>query len=157
MMYRFRIGNYRISFTFALVTDVVGVNGNLDGNDHILMWDFDKTTLNDVVESLLTVQLVYELPKIYILESKKDTNFMAYCFKRTPWRKVVEIIAFTKGVDWNYLRVGIYRNHFTLRVTPKSGRKPKLIWTLKSNVPEDCNIFELMSWVEYETLADKRL
>lgn len=157
MIYKFRIGKYRITFTFAPVTDIIGVNSYLDGDDHILMWDFDETTLVDVVESLLEVQRIYYLPKIYIMESKKDINFMAYCFKRTPWRKVVEITAITKGVDWNYLKYGMYRNHFTLRVTPKCGRKLKFVGTLVSDVPEDCSIPELMSWVKYETLADKKV
>ena len=79
---------------------------------------------------------------------------MAYCFKRLPWLKVVEILAFTKGVDWNYFKYGVYRGHFTLRVTPKSGRKPKLIWMLVSAVPEDCGIVDLIYWTRYETLAD---
>jgi len=157
MIWKFRIGKWRITFTFAPVTDIIGVNSNLDGDDHILMWDFDETSFDDVVDELLRVQRIYELPKIYILETKKNTNYMAYCFKRTPWRKVVEIIAFTKGVDWNYLKYGMYRNHFTLRVTPKCKRNVKLIWTLTSAVPEDCSIPELKSWVKYETLADKRL
>jgi hypothetical protein len=157
MIWKLRIGKWRITFTFAPVTDVIGVNSNLDGDDHILMWDFDDTSLKDVVDELLRVQRIYELPKIYILETKKDTNYMAYCFKRTPWRKVVEIIAFTKGVDWNYLKYGVYRNRFTLRVTPKCERLIRLCLTLPSAVPEDCSIPDLKSWVKYETLADKRL
>lgn len=154
MIKKFRIGRWRFTFTMAPVTNVVGVNSNIDKDDHILMWDFDDTTFDDVFKNLLTVQRVYELPNIYILETLEGKNYMAYCFKRTPWRKVVEITAFTKGVDPNYFKYGVYRNHFTLRVTKKCGRKPKLIWTLKSSVPEDCTVKELRSWTKYETLAD---
>jgi len=137
------------------MSDVTGVNGNLEDDNHILMWDFDNTTLNDVATELLKVQRVYELPTIHILETKDNKNFMAYCFKRTPWLKVVEILAFTKGVDWNYIKYGVYRGHFTLRVTPKDGREPKLIWSLVSDVPDDCSVADLMSWTKYETLSGK--
>jgi len=154
MIWKWRVGRWRITFTFAPVTNVTGVNSNLEDGNHILMWDFDDTTFDDVFKSLLTTQRVYELPNIYILETLKDKNFMAYCFKRTPLFEAAEIIAFTKGVDWNYFKYGVYRNHFTLRVTPKCGREIKLIWTLKSGVPEDCSIPELKSWTIYETLAD---
>lgn len=154
MIKKWRIGRWRITFTFAPVTNVTGVNSNLEDGNHILMWDFDDTTFDDVFKNLLTVQRIYDLPHIYILETLEDKNFMAYCFKRTPWRKVVEITAFTKDVDPNFFKYGVYRDHFTLRVTPKCGRKPKLVWILRSLIPEDCSIPELKSWTIYETLAD---
>lgn len=155
MIWKWRIWKWRITFTFAPMSDVTGVNGNLETGSHILMWDFDDTDLNTVVTNLLKVQSIYELPTIHILETKSNTNFMAYCFKRTDWLKVVEILAFTEGVDWNYFKYGVYRGHFTLRVTPKDGREPKLIWSLISDVPDNCSIADLMSWTKYETLSDK--
>ncbi len=154
MILKLRIGRWRFTFTVAPLTDVVGVNSNLEDGDHILMWDFDETTFDEVFKNLLMVQRIYNLSSIYILETKKDTNYIAYCFKKTPWLKVVEILAFTKGVDWNYFKYGVYRGNFTLRVTAKSGRTHKHIWTLRSEVPDDCSIPELKSWVKYETLED---
>jgi len=118
------------------------------------MWDFDDTTLNNVVASLLSVQRVYELPTIYILETKAGKNFIAYCLKETLWRKAIEIITYTKGVDYNFIKYGIYRNKFTLRVSPKCGRKIKLVYKLFSDEPEDVKVKALKSWVQYETLPD---
>lgn len=154
MIKKWRIGRWRLTITFAPMSDVTGVNSNLEDGNHILMWDFDDTTLNDVATSLLKVQSIYELPHIHILETKENKNFIAYCFKRLPWLKVVEILAFTKGMDWNYFKYGVYRGHFTLRVTPKDGREPKLIWMLHSDTPEDCVIADLRRWTKYETLSD---
>lgn len=71
-------------------------------------------------------------------------------------RRAVEIIAFTKGVDWNYFKYGVYRGNFTLRVSPKCGRVIKHAYTLKSDVEEDITIHDLREWLEYETLADGR-
>jgi len=154
MILKITIGNWRFTFSMAPITRVVGVNSLLPDGQHILMWDFDETNFWQVHDALLETQRVYQLPNIYILETKKDTNYQAYCFKAVPWRKAVEIIAFTKGVDWNYFKYGVFRGKFTLRVSPKCGRKPKLVHILKSDIPEDVFIHDLRDWVEYETLAD---
>jgi len=155
MIKKWRIGRWRITFTFAPVTNVLGVNSNLPDGNHVLMWDFDDTDLNTVVETLIRVQRIYDLPNIYVLSTKGGENFIAYCFKRTPWRKAVEILAFTKNVDWNFIKYSVYRGHFTLRVGAKCGRIPQLAWIIMSNVEEDCSIREMRSWVRYETLADE--
>lgn len=154
MIWRIRIGRWRFTFTLARTTTVTGVNSKLDSGEHILMWDFDDKRLADVRNALELTQETYGLPAIYILETKKDKNYIAYCFKRLEWRKVVEIITYTPNVDWGFIKYGIFREHFTLRVTPKSGRRPKLVWILRSNVPEDAYITDLKSWVKYETLED---
>ncbi len=154
MILKFQIYRWRFTFTMAPVTSVYGVNSTLPDGKHILMWDFDDTNIDKVATSLSKVQSVYNLSNIYILETKKDKNYIAYCFKSVSWRKVVEIIAFTKGVDKNFFKYGVYREKFTLRVTPKSGRKPKLIYTLKTNVEETAHIKQLGSWVKYQTLSD---
>lgn len=154
MILKLTIAGWRFTWSMAPVTKVVGVNSNLPNGNHVLMWDFDESTLNYVTEALLHIQHIYALPNIYILETKAKENYIAYCFMQNSWRKTVEIIATTKGVDWNYFKYGVYRGKFTLRVSSKCGRKPRLIWTLQSEIPENCSIRELRSWVKYETLAD---
>lgn len=154
MIFRLQLGNWRFTFTIAPVTTVVGVNSRLPDGNHILMWDFDDTTLGQVIKDLDRVQSVYELPAIYILETKMRTNYIAYCFASKPWRKVIEIIAFTRGVDANFFKYGVYRERFTLRVTPKGGRRPFLKYVLKSGIKPDVEIRDLKSWVKYQTLAD---
>lgn len=154
MILKLTIAGWRFTWSMAPITKVIGVNSNLPNGNHVLMWDFDESTKEYVTESLLHIQNIYALPNIYILETKKDTNYIAYCFHQCSFRKCVEIIATTKGVDWNYFKYGVYRGHFTLRVSSKCGRKPRLIWTLAGLTPENCTVNELRSWVQYETLAD---
>lgn len=154
MIYRLRIGRWRFTFTIARTQEVAGVNSLLPDGKHILMWDFDESDFPTVRNSLELTQRTYDLPPIYILETKKGTNYFAYCFAKLDWRKAIEIIAFTKGVDWGFLKFGVFRGKFTLRVTPKCGRKPKLVKILPSDVPEDCFIYDLKNWVRYETLED---
>ena len=154
MIIKLTIFNWRFTFSCAPITKIIGVNSILPNGNHILMWDFDDITLNNVVAALLITQRTYNLPTIYIMETKKDKNYIAYCFKEVTWRKTIEIITYTKGVDYNFIKYGIYRNKFTLRVSPKCGRKPKLVYKLFSDEPEDVKIKDLKSWVQYETIPD---
>ena len=155
MIKRITIRDIRITLTIARIVKVSGFNSLLTDGNHILMWDFDDTTFNEVHDNLLTVQDAYRLPKIYILETMKDVNFMAYCFRRTPWKEAVLIVGQTEGVDWNFFKYGVYRDKFTLRVTDKGYGKPHLVATLDSEVPQNATVLDLATWVRYETLRRK--
>jgi hypothetical protein len=152
MIKKLRVGKWRFTFTFAPVTDVVGVNSNLPDGDHILMWDFDGVPLRDVILALDDVQEDQLLPNIYILNTGKRNHHIAYCFERCPWRVAVKIIADTPKVDWNFFKYGVYRGHFTLRVSDKNHRKIKLVKVLKGLRSETASVLELKSWTKYETL-----
>jgi len=154
MMLRFRIGRWRFSLNVVHVTDVAGVNSILPDGKHILMWDFDGVTQKQVIESLIEVQRKYKLPTIYILYTGKKGHYMAYCFKRCEWQKAIEIIAATKHVDMTFFRFGVWRKKFTLRITPKDGRRIRLFMKLPSSYLEDVTINELDSFVKYETISD---
>ena len=118
------------------------------------MWDFDDKPLPIVETALEDIQYRYNLPNIYILNTGKPYHFIAYCFSQCLWKHAVEIVASTVGVDKNFFKYGVYREHFTLRVTPKCGRKLTLVRLLESDTPENCTVAELKSWVQYETLPD---
>jgi len=148
MIIRIRILNWRFTLTFAPVVNVIGVNSKLPGDKHIIMWDFDDIPLDTVAAELEIVQLIYELPNIYILSSGAPNHYIAYCFHRCKWRDSIEIVAATPSVDASFFKYGVYREHWTLRVSPKEGRKPQLAYTLKSQKRETANISELNSWVK---------
>jgi hypothetical protein len=148
MIIKIRIAHWRFTWTFAPVTNVTGVNSNLPEGDHITMWDFDDVPLWAVAVELDMIKDIYSLPNIYILNTGKPDHHIAYCFKAMPWRDSVQIVASTHCVDPNFFKYGVYREHWTLRVTPKEGRKPKLVKILHSQVKEDCSIDELNSWVQ---------
>ena len=152
MIKRFKIKGVRFTFTIARTTKVIGVNSNMADGRHILMWDFDGVALDMVKAQLGYVQSRYLLSSIYILRTKVPDNYIAYCFTACDWRRTIEIIASTGYVDLNFFKFGVYRGHFTLRVTPKNGRTPRLIETLEGHELSDCEIDDLKSWVRYETL-----
>jgi len=116
------------------------------------MWDFDEIPLEEVCAALKVVQTRYFLSDIHICRTKEPDNYIAYCFSSQEWRRAVEIIASTPKVDWQFLRFGVYRGHFTLRVTPKGDREIKLATRLEGLELPDCAPQDLKSWVRYETL-----
>jgi len=154
MIWQLRIGRWKFTFTMARVTDVIGVNSRLPDGKHILMWDFDDVELRGVVKALKMQMRRYKLPRIYVLNSGADRHWMAYCFDRREWREAYGIVASTPHVDMGYLKYAAVRGHFTLRVSPKDGRKIKLVCIIPSPHPERAYVKELRSWVRYETLAD---
>lgn len=155
MIKRITIGDLRLTFTAARIVKVGGFNSLCTDKNHILMWDFDDTSLEVVCDALKFVQDKYYLSRIYVLETKKDTNFIAYCFSKTDWHKAVQIVASTPGIDWNFFKYGVYRDKFTLRVTDKGHGKPHCVAVLESPYHEDATVLDLATWVNYETLKDK--
>lgn len=154
MIFKLRFGKMRLTITLAPVLDVAGVNSLLPDGNHVLMWDFDDVPLNKVKKALHMQQLMYNLPKIRILETLADKNYIAYCLTRCKFMEAAEIIAGTMYICENFYKWGVFRRRFTLRITPKLKRKPKLIYVLNSRVHEDVGIDELKSFVQYETLLD---
>jgi hypothetical protein len=152
MILKLRIGHWRITFTFAQVTDVIGVNSKLPNGNHILMWDFDNTPLNDIRIALTLIQAEYNLPNIYILKTSEPDNYIAYCFDSTPWNLARAIIGCTPLIDENFFKWAVFRRRFTLRVGAKAGVMPHIVAVLRSIIEETATIEELRSWVRYETL-----
>lgn len=148
MIFKIRIAHWKFTFTFAPVTDVTGVNSNLPDGSHIIMWDFDDIPLEILADELEYLQDQLGLPNIYILNTGNPNHYIAYCFKRCTWQYSIEAVARIWLVDPSFFKYGVYREHWTLRVTPKEGRKPKLVKILHSPIPEDTSIDELNSWVQ---------
>jgi hypothetical protein len=153
MIKRLTIGHYRLTLTFARIAKVIGVNSELENGRHILMWDFDDVPLDVVMLGLRLVQVRYHLSDIHICRTKEPDNYIAYCFSSQEWRVACEIVAQTRNVDWQFFRFGVYRGHFTLRVTPKGDRQIRFATRLASYYEPDCKPEDLKSWVRYETLS----
>lgn len=152
---RTTIGKWRFTLTVARIAKVIGVNSELENGRHILMWDFDGIPLEYVKLELKRVQTRYFLSDIIICRTKEPDNYVAYCFSSQDWQTACEIVCQTTGVDWNFFRFGVYRHHFTLRVTPKNEREIKYADTLEGYRLRDCEPTDLKSWVRYETLSWK--
>ncbi|GAH46862.1 unnamed protein product [marine sediment metagenome] len=121
MIKRIDIGSLRFTFSFSPVFTVTGVNSYVGDNLHILMWDFDDVTLEQVKDALKVVQTRYLLSDIHIAKTRETGGYHGFCFTTHEWRRTVEILAATNHIDMKYLKWCLFRGRLTLRLTSKSG------------------------------------
>jgi len=139
---------FRLAFQVKRVEVVEGVNSKIDDETHFLMWDFDDIELPLVLIYLFKVQRRFRLPDISILKTKEN-GYHAYCFKACTFEKARGIIAFTPGVDKNFLAIGIGRGYFTLRYSDVKGRKIQHVTKLTSKFESDISYKDVNSFVKY--------
>jgi len=153
MMIRFKLFGRRITFAIAKVTDVIGVNSNLPDGKHVIMWDFDNVWFYNVRDALIKVRDMFKLPEIYIFHMGKENSFTALCLKRCTWKDSIKVVAMTDYVCPSFFKYGVYRERWTIRISPKEGRVVKPCATILSlHGKGDVDPRELKSFVKYETL-----
>ena len=155
MIKRLDIGSVRFMFSVATVIKVVGVNSYVGNDQHILMWDFDDISLEEVKEALKIVQSRYFLSDIHILNTGRENSYHGYCFTTVSWRRAVEILAATPNVDMKYVKWCLFRSRLTLRTGDKVGRLSHKVATLEGYQLPDATVDDLKSWVIYETMGGK--
>lgn len=109
---------------------------------HIIMWDFDNVHLDDLRLGLKMIQNYYCLPTIYIVESS-PYRYHAYCFASRSFLETISIISSTPYIDVNFIRLGVIRGYFTLRISPRNGKNNKLADTLISKYQNEAEFSEL--------------
>lgn len=152
-----RIGHFKISLMAGMVTDIIGVNSTLKDGNHIVMWEFDNCTHDEVHSWLFRVQGRYNLPNIYISESSRGGGYHAYCLHRTSWRRSLHIVSGTKGVDEGYISMCAMRKHWTLRLTDKGQGCPVWIETLPSHYLETATLAEVRQADGYQVWMNKEM
>lgn len=132
------VGKWQIRVYLDKQVEHTGVCSTKADNpkEHMLLWDFDDAKLGDIVNQLLAVSCLYSLPKIYLVSSSPG-NYHAYCFASRDFRETISILASTKSIDLAYLRMGVARGYFTLRITPRKGGQFRLIRIIRSQVPNE--------------------
>jgi len=156
-LFRNRIGPYRIALSIGKVTDVEGINSNVVGGGHIVMWEFDITDYGEVWAALKTAQIEWNLPTITIARSHPDGGFHAYCFPWVTWLQSLSIVASTAHVDEAYINLCAMRNHWTLRITDKGQGAPQYLAMIPSAVEPLCSFLDLASHVKYEAHTSKNI
>jgi len=128
-----------------------GVTSKLRSGKHIIIWDFDESSLKQVKENLRLTSLSAlpeHLPKIYILETSPKC-YSAICFARRKFSRSFWIAYNTDGVDIEFLSRAIDNGYFTLRVGPKDGYLPRLADVIESECEDEVSISDLVNWVVY--------
>ena len=136
--------NYQLRIYCSQREEREGVASKIfkEEDKHILLWDFDNIKLNielaDIMATLINMQTQYNLPTIYVVSSS-PTNYHAYCFTARSFREVIHIISATPQIDVRYLRLGMIRGYYTLRISPRKNDNFQLIEILESNLPDEVN------------------
>ena len=122
-------------------TGICSLQHNRD-NEHCLLWDFDDAELGSIMMELQILQRKYKLPVIYVFESSKD-KYHAYSFTSRTLRETIHILTDTPSIDMHYLRMGIVRGYFTLRISPRKGKDIIFNSEIKSSYPDEMSPYNL--------------
>lgn len=138
------IGRLQIKFFVTILEKRIGACSNIynSKDEHILMWDFDKAKLRNIIKSLQSVQNIYKLPNIYVVLSSPK-SYHAYSFTARKFREIISILSATPEIDMKYLSLGIIRGYYTLRITPRKNDSFKLIKILESSVDDEVNPLDI--------------
>jgi len=149
MKIRKRFRGWYLKLELERKVPVRGFNSKLQDGTHILMWDFDRATLDGVLDCLEQVQLEFQLPPITVMESKKERNYHAICFQRNNFAHAAYILASTEGVDQVFVGLGFWRGYWTLRYTSKGKGMPEKIALLPGYELPDADPDDITTEVEY--------
>lgn len=138
--------NYELKIYINKQEKRVGIcSDNIKNTDrHCLLWDFDNANLENIRACLKYMQKEYQLPNIYIAKSSSK-NYHAYSFVSLPFLRTIHILSGTPFIDETYLRLGIVRGYFTLRISPRHNDKLEYIECLTSDYPSEMNPLDLMT------------
>ena len=136
--------NFQLRVYFSCLEKREGACSKIFGqNDqHIALWDFDDSDLTTIKSSLRLIQLWYKLPKIYIVSSSHE-RYHAYSFTARSLREVINIISATPEIDTKYLRLGMVRGYYTLRISPRKNDSIKLVEILPSYMPDEVSPLDI--------------
>ena len=127
--------SYQLRLYFSRLEKREGVASIAYGtiDKHILLWDFDNTKLTVINKSLRYIQTWYKLSTIYIISSSPN-RYHAYCFSTRTFKEVINILSATPEIDIKFLRLGMVRGYYTLRISPRKNDNFKIVSKLKSTI-----------------------
>jgi len=121
-----------------------GICSNTSDGKHIIMFDYDDISLNDVKNDIIAIQKKFNLSAFYVLSS--DNGYNAFCLSKKSISEIKEIYNFSKHLDPLYIKLSFEkRGYFVLRM---SGNK-KLILTIVTNINKD-----IISFAHYKFFKD---
>lgn len=106
-------------------------------NKHALLLDFDEGNLDNIINNLKLIQKRYKLPNIYIVESSFG-RYHAYSLACRELKEIIHIVSAIPDIDIMFLRLGIARGYYTLRISKRSLSDFELKRVLYSSYPSEC-------------------
>jgi hypothetical protein len=126
--FRFTTTHFTVFSMFARSQRLEGIssqvfdqNGQPTGN-HMIFWDCEEATIDEIKDTLRKVQRRYHLSHIYIA-SDNGTSFRAWCFSVVSLKTFLKILIDSLDIlDYGFLYYTLKRKEATLRTNGKEGR-----------------------------------
>lgn len=139
---------HRLFIMLSEVQNLEGMSSLLPNGKHLVFFDLENCTLQQVIEVLMKVQISYNLSNIFIV-SDKERSFRAWCYTQVDFDIYLEILGKVKRhgiLDWNFYKWTADRGYATLRTDNKKGRLPQeLLCTLKTySVPKPKSVKQVI-------------
>ena len=157
LRWNLRITKFNHTFFMMLseTQTLEGVTSLLKNGKHIVMFDLEDCTLEEAEETLMKVQISYNLSDIFIV-SDKERSYRAWCYSFVDLKTFLHILLDVDYLDYNFFYYTVKRRKATLRVNNKKNRqKQELVSVLKSyyvsTIPE-----RTPERVDYDTGVMKR-
>jgi hypothetical protein len=149
-----KIGNVTVFFMVSASQTLEGVTSKVAEDQHIILWDLEKCTLEQAKETLANVQYKYRLGDIFIV-SDAEGSYRAWCFSKRTFKEYLKILLDTEFLDWNFFYWTVRRSQSTLRTSNKQGRPPQQLVAFLRGY-EETQIPAKMVRVLYDTGLQKR-
>lgn len=141
-----------MTFAVVRVEETVGLNSNLPDGYHVLMWDVDNIAEEQLWNELENLRVNFQLPQIYAFKSSMTGHYHAICLRRSTWREAILAAGSLEHTDDQWLKGGVVRGYFTLRIGLKHGYEPEPQIIIPSDRDDDVALHELVNYDRYETV-----
>lgn len=149
-----KLKNITVFFMVSHTQTLEGITSKVGNDEHIILWDLEKCTLEQAIETLSDVQYRYRLGNIFIT-SDVEGSYRGWCFSRRTFKEYLKILLDTEHLDWNFFWWTVRRGQATLRTSNKQGRPPQqVVAYLKGYEPTEFP--DKMVHVLYDTGIEKR-
>jgi hypothetical protein len=126
----------QFELTVRRVVWVKGFVSKLDDDRHILMWDFDGVSENEVRHALSEAITRWVLPDVLVWSTGRPYSWHAVCLEPYSFEDALAIVATTKYVDKWYVALAALRGYFTLRYSSKGKESlGKSFWVYGAGTP----------------------
>ena len=132
--FRLKIANLTFFTMISMTQRLEGVTSLQKDGTHIVMWDFDKCTLEQAEQTLGKVQRKYRLSHIYITSDSKG-SYRAWCYSKVNFTKYLKILLDNEFLDWNFFYWTVKRGKATLRTSNKVGRESQTLVSVLESYP----------------------
>ncbi|MEM2591596.1 MAG: hypothetical protein QXI60_03325 [Thermofilaceae archaeon] len=149
MYWRVYLGPFKVYFGLQYLTRYEGVRSDLPDGRHIILWDYDDLGQDTVFSELRRVQWRFRLSNIYVHRTSEENKFHAICFSARTFREVAIILLASTHCDLEYVKLGLIRGYWDLRINKLAQYDLEPVAILTSPYPADVSPEQVVGRVRY--------